>query len=197
MPLMRGMREPRSGCSMMSSTSCGCSCRQKPMVLTFPSLRCYPRLIARARRNMKRKTSAKKPRAPRPPSEAQLKALRDSTAARRQATVERLRSAIDALTAKKKEITVQTIYEECGLRYAAIHRNQEALALFRAHSTHLVAQKKRKTRHRINTGKETPAPREPLLNYKKTQLVELFRPHQQHMKELQHQLNLAVQQMSK
>jgi hypothetical protein len=141
---------------------------------------------------MKRKPSAKKPRASRPPSEAQLRALRDSTAARRQATIERLRSAIDALTAKKKEITVQTIYEESGLRYAAIHRNQEALALFRAHSTHLVAQKKRKRRKRISTGEETPAPRDPLLNYKKPQLVERLRAAQQHVQELQHQLAVAV-----
>ena len=137
---------------------------------------------------MKRKTSAKKPRASRPPSEAQLRALRDSTAARRQATVERLRSAIDALTAKKAKITVQTIYDESGLRYAAIHRNQEALTLFRAHSTHLVAQKKQKRRKRMSTGEETPAPRDPLLNYKKPQLVERNRALQQLVGELQQQL---------
>lgn len=141
---------------------------------------------------MKRKTSAKRPRASRPPSEAQLKALRDSTTARRQATVERLRSAIDALTAKKAEITVQTIYEECGLRYAAIHRNAEALALFRAHSTHLVAQKKRKRRERMSTGEETPAPRDPMLNYKKPQLVERFRTAQQQVQTLQQQLAVIV-----
>jgi hypothetical protein len=141
---------------------------------------------------MKRKTSAKRPRAPRLPSEAQLKALRTSTAARRQTTIERLRSAIDALTAKKAKITAQTIYEECGLRYAAIHRNQEALALFRAHSTHLVAQRKQKRHKRISTGEETPAPRDPLLNYKKPQLVERLRAAQQHVQELQHQLAVTV-----
>ena len=137
---------------------------------------------------MKRKTSAKKPRASRPPSEAQLGALRASTEARRQATIERLRSAIDALTAKKKEITVQTIYEECGLRYAAIYRNLEALALFRAHSTHLVAQRKRNRRKRFSTEEETPVPRDPLLNYKKPQLVERLRAAQQQTQELQQQL---------
>jgi hypothetical protein len=141
---------------------------------------------------MKRKTSANRLRASRPPSEAQLKALRVSTAARRQTTIERLRSAIDALTAKKAKITVQTIYEECGLRYAAIHRNQEALALFRTHSTHLVAQKKRMRRKRIDTGEETPVPRDPLLNYKKPQLVERLRAAQQHLQELQHQLAMTV-----
>lgn len=141
---------------------------------------------------MKRKPSAKKPRTSRPPSEAQLRALRDSTAARRQTTIERLGSAIDALTAKKAKITVQTIYEVCGLRYAAIHRNQEALALFRAHSTHLLVEKKRKRHKRTSTGEETPAPRDPLLNYKKPQLVERYRAAQQQVQELQHQLALAV-----
>src|SRR5712692_9719096 len=145
------------------------------MVLTSPYIKCCHRLIARARRNMKRKTRAKKTRASRPPSEAQLRALRTSTAARRQTTIERLRSAIDALTTKKAKITVQAIYEECGLRYAAIHRNLEALALFHAHITHLVAQRKRKRRKRTTAGEETPASREPLLNYKKPQLVQRLR----------------------
>jgi hypothetical protein len=141
---------------------------------------------------MKRKTSAKKPRAFRPPSEAQLKALRDSTEARRQATIERLRSAIDALTAKKQKITTQTIYEECGLRYAAIHRNKEALALFHTHSTYLVSQKKRKRRNRNNLDDERPAPLDPLLNYKKPQLVERHRAAQQRVQELQQQLVVSV-----
>jgi hypothetical protein len=141
---------------------------------------------------MKRNPSVKKPRTSRPPSEAQLRALRNSTTARRQATVGRLRSAIDALTARKKEITVQTIYEECGLRYAAIHRNAEALALFRAHSTHLVAQKRQKGRKRLSIGEKTPAPRDPLLTYKKPQLVERYRAAQQQVQELQHQLAVTV-----
>jgi hypothetical protein len=141
---------------------------------------------------MKQKTSVKKPRASRPLSEAQLKALRDSTTARRQATIERLRTAIDALTAKKQKITTQTIYEECGLRYAAIHRNPEALALFRAHSAHLVAQKKRKRRKPANPDEEKPAPRDPLLNYKKPQLVARCRADEQRIQELQQQLAVSV-----
>src|SRR5258707_13436387 len=95
---------------------------------------------------MRKKTSPRKQRASREPSEAQLAALQQSTTARRLATVERLRTAIDALKAKKREISVQTIYDECCVRYAAIHRNPEALARFRANSTHLVAAKKRRTR---------------------------------------------------
>lgn len=142
---------------------------------------------------MKRKTSAKKSRVNRSPTEAQLRALQVSTAARRQATIERLRSAIDALAARKEEITVQTIYEECGLRYAAIHRNAEALALFRAHSTHLQAKKKRRSRKRMAAVEETPAsPRDPLLNYKKPQLVKRVRTSEQQVLELRQQLTVSV-----
>ncbi len=88
---------------------------------------------------MKMKAKRRPPRLSRPYSEAQLAGIKQSTTERRLATVERLRTAIDALKAKKQEISAQTIYDECGLRYAAIHRNPEALALFRANSTHLVA----------------------------------------------------------
>jgi len=77
---------------------------------------------------MKPKTKRRLLRLPRTYSEAQLAGIKQSTMARRLATVERLRTAIDALKAKKQEISVQTIYDECGLRYAAIHRNPEALA---------------------------------------------------------------------
>ncbi len=76
---------------------------------------------------MKPKAKRRAPRLPRTYSEAQLAGIKQSTTARRLATVERLRAAIDALKEKKQEISVQTIYEECGLRYAAIHRNPEAL----------------------------------------------------------------------
>jgi len=45
-------------------------------------------------------------------SEAQLAGIKQSTMARRLATVGRLRTAIDALKAKKQEISVQIIYDE-------------------------------------------------------------------------------------
>jgi hypothetical protein len=147
---------------------------------------------------MKRRTSAKRPRASRPPSEAQLSALRTSTEARRQATIERLRNAIDALTAKKRKITTETIYEECGLRYAAIHRNPEALALFRKHSTHLVTQKRRKRRNKpANLDEEKPAPRDPLLNYKKPQLVARCRADEQRIQDLEQQFAKNVDEAMK
>jgi hypothetical protein len=137
---------------------------------------------------MKKLTRSQKPRAPRTPSEAQLAALHTSTSARKQATVERLQTAIDALTTKKRAITVQSIYEECGLRYAAIHRNQEALALFRANSTHLTSKKKRTRRKSKTTDEGAPVPRDPLLNYNKPQLVARLRAAQQQVQDLERQL---------
>jgi hypothetical protein len=137
---------------------------------------------------MKRKAKSGKPRASRITSEAQLSGLKASTTARRQATVERLQAAIDTLNAKKQSITVQTIYDVCGLRYAAIHRNQEALALFRASSTHLTAKKKRIRRKGNTNGDGAPAPRDPLLNYNKPQLVARLRVAQQQLQDLERQL---------
>jgi len=134
---------------------------------------------------MKRKTKRRSPRLSRTYSEAQLVGIKQSTTTRRLATIERLQAAIDALKAKKQEISVQTIYDECGLRYAAIHRNPEALALFRANSTHLVAEKKRNKRKPREASEATPAPCDPLLNYKKPQLVARLRLAQQQLLEAQ------------
>jgi hypothetical protein len=103
-----------------------------------------------------------------------------------------LRIAIASLEEKKQEISVQTIFDECGLRYAAIHRNPEALALFRANSTSLVAKKQRKRRKSAMSGEGTIAPRDPLLAYKKPQLVERLRSAQQQLREAQQQLAVGV-----
>lgn len=134
---------------------------------------------------MKAKTKRRAPRLPRTYSEAQLAGIKQSTTTRRMATVERLRAAIDALKAKQQEISVQTIYDECGLRYAAIHRNPEALALFRANSTHLVDAKKRKKRKPREASDAVLSPRDPLLSYKKPQLVVRLRSAQQQLLEAQ------------
>ncbi len=136
---------------------------------------------------MKKLTKPQKRRASRTPSEAQLAALHASTTARRQATVKRLQGAIDALKEKKQEISVQAIYDECGLRYAAIHRNPEALTLFRVNSTHLVAAKKRNKRKSRVDEVTTLAPLDPLLSYKKPQLVVRLRSAQQQLLEVQQQ----------
>lgn len=142
---------------------------------------------------MTRKTNTRKRYPPRPPSETQLAALRQSTAARKQATVERLRTAIASLKNKRREISVQTIYDECGLRYAAIHRNPEALALFQASSSHLVAQKKQSKRKRNVDEETTPSVRDPLLGYKKPQLVARLRAVQQQLQEAQQQQATLVE----
>jgi len=142
---------------------------------------------------MKPKTKRCPPRLPRTYSEAQLAGIKQLTTARRLATVERLRAAIDALKEKNQEISVQTIYDECGLRYAAIHRNPEALALFRANSTHLVAAKKRNKRKLYAGSEIPPSPRDPLLNYKKPQLVARLRSAQQQLLEVRQQQAALVE----
>jgi hypothetical protein len=141
---------------------------------------------------MKRQTNIRKRRARRDPTETQLAALRQSTTARKQATVERLRTAIASLKGKRREISVQAIYEECGLRYGAIHRNPEALALFRANSTSLVAKKKRTRRKSTMSDEGTISPRDPLLAYKKPQLVARLRNAEQQLLDVQQQLAIQV-----
>jgi triphosphoribosyl-dephospho-CoA synthetase len=137
---------------------------------------------------MKRNTKSVRSRNKHTYSEGQLAGLRASTATRKQETVERLRTAIASLKKKDQAITAQSIYDECGLHYASYVRNDEAIALFRANSTHLLEKKKR-TRHKQKAGKETVSPpREPLLNYKKPQLASRLREAQQQIQDLQQQL---------
>jgi hypothetical protein len=110
--------------------------------------------------------------------------------ASKQATVERLRTAIASLKEKKQEITAQSIYAECGLHYSSYVRNEEAIALFRASSTYLTEQKQRTKRKRKPPGgaSSQTSPRDPLLNYKKPQLVMRLRGAQQHVQDLERQL---------
>ena len=83
-------------------------------------------------------------RRPRSPSQQQLSGLRASTAARKQETVKRMSTAIESLKAKKQAITAQSIYTESGLHYSTYVRNEEAIVLFRANSTHLAEKKKQR-----------------------------------------------------
>jgi len=139
---------------------------------------------------MKKQTSSRRVRALHPYSDEQLAGLRLSTEARKKETVERLQKAIVSLKSKKQAITAQSIYEECGLHYATILRNPEAIALFRANSTHLSEQKKRIKRKR-KTSDDTASPplsRDILLNYNKAQLVLRLREAQQQISDLQRQL---------
>src|SRR5713226_4244397 len=166
---------------------CGCNLKRKLLAAISRCSKYSPLPADNWRLVMTRKIKRRSPRLPRAYTEAQLAGIKQSTTARRLATVERLRIAIDALKAKKQEISVQTVYEECGLRYAAIHRNPEALALFQANSTHLTTRKKR-TRRVFRISEEVTLPsRDPLLNYKKPQLVARVRTAQQQLLEAQQQ----------
>ncbi len=133
---------------------------------------------------MKKKASTRRPH-PRTYTEEQLAGLRVSTSARRQETVERLRTAIDDLKNKKQAITAQSIYAESGLHYASYVRNEEAIALFRANSTHL---QKQRTKRKRRTGEAAASLRNPLMNYKKPQLVTRLHAAQQQIQHLEQQL---------
>jgi hypothetical protein len=116
-------------------------------------------------------------------SEEQLVGLRTHTLAQKQATVDRLRQAIDTLTAKKLPISIKTIREECGLEYNSIKRNPEALLLYRQHSTFL----KRERKSTKTPCPDTPSPRDPLLAYKKTQLATMLREERAQRQETEQQ----------
>ena len=124
-------------------------------------------------------------------SEERLAGIKAHTAAQKQATVERLRVAIEALKAAKKPITVYTIREVSGLDYTSYARNEEALALFRANSTHLTKKHKRRSK-----GSEAPPapPRDPFMAYKKPQLIARLRQAEKQIEELEIRNNQFVQQ---
>ena len=84
-----------------------------------------------------------------------------------------------------------------GLRASTAVRKQEtlerlraAIALFRAHSTHLNTPKKRTKRKRKTREEVLPRPpsRDPLLNYKKPQLVVRLREAEQELQDVRRQL---------
>lgn len=104
---------------------------------------------------------------PSPHTEQQLAGLRDHAQAQKQHTVSRLEAAIASLTAQHKPISARTIREGCGLEYASLRRNPEALHLYQQHSTFL-KQKRKRTKTSL-PGASTP--RDPLLAYKKADLV--------------------------
>ena|SRR6266581_2261807 len=108
--------------------------------------------------------------------------LRMNAAAQRQATVDRMKQAIEQLQADRHPITTFTIKDVSGMDYMTYYRNSEALALFRQHSTHLREEREKeqaKQRHskRKRTNKDESLhqvkviPLDPLLAYKKPELV--------------------------
>ena len=103
---------------------------------------------------------------------SRLEGLRRHAAEQKQATLERLRAAIASLQARKEPITVHTIRAESGLDYKAYARNPEALRLFQEHSTFLVAERKEaRKRRQKRTSQIAAQPKDPLLHYKRPQLV--------------------------
>jgi hypothetical protein len=118
--------------------------------------------------------------------------LRASTSARKQETVERLCAAIESLKNKKQAITAHSIYAGSGLHYSSYVRNEVAIALFRASSTHLTLQKQRTKRQRKTGENPPPAPRDPLMNYKKPHLVSRLRGAQQQIQDLEQQLAILA-----
>src|SRR6266496_5824846 len=141
---------------------------------------------------MKRKTNQRRGRSPHTYSDEQLAGLHASTTARKQETVERIRAAIASLKEKKQDITAQSVYAECGLHYSSYLRNEEAITLFRANSTHLIKQRKRTKHRRGGDAPSLPPPRDSLLNYKKPQLAFRLREAQQQIQELQQQLSVLA-----
>lgn len=128
----------------------------------------------------------KRKRAIRPPTpytEQQLAGLHAHAQSQKQSTVGRLRTAIATLTAQHKPISARTIYEECGLAYAALRRNPEALLLYQQHSTFL-KQKRKRTKA---LQPDIPTQRDPLLAYKKTDLVARVRKAEERLKEQEQQ----------
>lgn len=124
-----------------------------------------------------------------PYSEQQLSGLHAHAQAQKQGTVERLKTAIASLQAQHQPISARTIYEECGLSYASLRRNPEALLLYQQHSTFLKRERKR-TR---TACPDTVAPRDPLLAYKKPDLVAHLRQEQARRTELETQYATILQ----
>ncbi len=124
-----------------------------------------------------------------PYSEQQLAGLRTHAQAQKQSTVERLRTAITELQAQHKPISAKTIYEECGLEYASIRRNPEALLLYQQHSTFLKRERKRTK----TACPDTVSPRDSLLAYKKPDLVARLRQEQARCAKLETQYATTLQ----
>ena len=117
---------------------------------------------------------------------AQPTALRDAAEAKRRETVDRLRAGIERLTARspRPAITAKTIEAETGLAFKTILRNAEAYGLYRDNADAFKASRHPRRRSK-NGARKTAAPtgvatagihrHDPLMAYKKTQLVDRLR----------------------
>lgn len=121
-------------------------------------------------------------------TEQRLAGLRRHAAQQRQTTLERLRTAIEALKAKDEPITVHTIRAESHLDYKSYARNPEALKLFQEHSTFLAAKRKEARRKRRRGSEEEGSPlKDSLLNYKRPQLAARLRQEMQRREQIEMQ----------
>lgn len=125
----------------------------------------------------------------RPYTERQLAGLHTHTQEQKQATVDRLRAAILALETSGQPISARTIQEKCGLEYASIRRNPAALLLYQQHSTFL---KQKRKRAKV-PNPDAPTRRDPLLAYKKADLVARLRNEQTSQKEWEAQYSTLLQ----
>lgn len=119
--------------------------------------------------------------------EQRLAGLRRHAARSREATYSRLSMAIQALSARGEPITVHTIRAESGLDYKSYARNPEAKKLFQEHSTFLVAKRKEARTKRRKQSEEGLQPPDPLLNYKRPQLVARLKLEMQRREEIEQQ----------
>lgn len=119
--------------------------------------------------------------------EQRLAGLRRHAAQQQQATLSRLRAAIEALKARGEPITVQTIRAESHLDYKSYARNPEALKLFQEYSTYLSAKRKEARKRRKKEAGAKDPPKDPLLNYKRPQLAARLRQEIQRREEVEGQ----------
>ncbi len=123
--------------------------------------------------------------------------LRANAASQRQLTIDRLTLAIATLEADQRPVNTFTIKEISGMDYMTYYRNPEALALFRTHSTHLREERVKKQKRRGSKKSSTKQDeslhhvkvevRDPLLNYKKPELVVKLRAAQTECEQVKEQ----------
>jgi hypothetical protein len=63
---------------------------------------------------------------------------------------------LDGLRAQGQPITARTIWQQTGLAYNSYARNAEAYALYRQTSSHLTAQRRRRAKPTLPSGKRDP-----------------------------------------
>jgi len=117
--------------------------------------------------------------------------LRHASAVRKASTLARLKAGLAQLAEQGREVSLETIREVTSLHPRTITRNPEAYALFRAHSTHLQANRPQRQKPRRQPSARVagavtavappgappvaPRKRDSLENYSKTRLIRRVR----------------------